>query len=822
MLQTIVHQGWRRLAQAALGLGMAAFLSACGGGGGSAGDPVFPGPGNGNGNTPATLTALSVAGNPTLSNSGTDSLSLTVTALAAGNTALIGVETPVTFAVDSGAVVTPAAKTTSTTDGKVTATVSLVDRTSREVNVKVSSGSISQTFKFNVVDSITGSKVADISLVADRTAMPNNGTQSVVITATTVDAKSAAAGGAPLTFEIDDPVTGRAVVAAENLATTTSTTTGQLRATVSLGSNRTNRTVKVNAISGTVTRSISFDVVDSAAVIPTASDLTISLNQATIGNGGSDVVQVTATAVDKDRNAVPGIDVTFSVDSSAVLVVGNGKTAADGTAKASVTIGADRSNRTVTVTAKSGTFTRQASFRVTGAKLQATLQQPSLKVGETGQIQYTLSDANGNPMVASAITINGPGASAPTTCAGATPNAQRITDGNGRYLYCYVAAGSGPTVVTADAGGASVTSTVQIDASLSEVPAGTNIASATFTAAPSVVRVNAVGSTDNRAELRLLFLTENNQPIPNVRVRVGLGANTSGTDGVISSGADKVITSDGSGVAVTSFVPGQRASSTDQVTVFACYGKTDSVESITSCPASRLLSVSLTVVEQPVSISIGTDNTIADGANGLTYIQRFTVLVVDSAGNPKADVQLTPVIDLPAYRKGFYVWNVAAEEWVPVITATCLNEDSSVKGFRNSTIESEDLNGNGRIDYPTAAPYESEDRNNSGQLDPRKSDVSISAVGSTRTDSNGLAVLRIEYPKSYGNWTEYSIKVSASAVVSPPAWFGRLATAQTTDLSSLSGSPKVTGVPVTAIKAEGQPPFVTSPYGTVASCTDRN
>lgn len=806
MLQTIVTLGWRRLAQAALGLGMTTLLSACGGGGGSAGDSVFPSPGNG-GTTPTTLTALSVAGNATLANNGTDTLTLTVTALASGNTALIGVATPIDFAVDNGAVITPSAKSTSVTDGKLTAVVSLSDKTSREISVKVSSGTISQTFKFNVVDSVTGSKVADISLVADKTALPNNGTQTVTITATTVDSKGAAAGGAPLSFEIVDAVTGRAVVAAEGLATATSTSTGQLKATVTLGSNHSNRTIKVNATSGTVTRSVNFDVVDSSAVIPVANDLTIALDKATVGNSGSDVVAVAVTAVDSSRNAVSGIDVTFSVDQSAVLVVGNGKTDANGLAKASVTIGADRSNRLVTVTAKSGTFTRQASFRVTGAKLQATLQPATLKVGETGQVQYTLSDVNGSPMVASAITVAGPGSSVATTCLGATAGAAVVTDGNGRYLYCYVAAGSGPTTITASSGGASLTSTVQIDAKLSDVPAGTTISSATFTVAPSVVNVNAVGSKDNSAELRLLFLTDKNAPVPNVRVRLGLGSNTSGTDGDISSGKDVVVTSDAGGVAVSSFVPGQRASATDQVMIYACYGKDDTVETIAACPASRLLSVSLTVVEQPVSISIGTNNLIGTGTNGLTYTQRFTVLVVDAAGKPKSDVQLTPVLDLPSYSKGVWIWDAVEKIWVQNITTSCLNEDSSPNGFRNGTIES-----SGGV---------SEDLNASGQLDPRKSDVSIAMVGTTKTDANGTAVMQIEYPQSYGSWTEFSIRVSASGVVSPPAWYGRLATATST-LATLVGNKATTGVPIDVVKAEGLPPFVNSPYGKVGSCTNPN
>ena len=248
----------------------------------------------------------------------------------------------------------------------------------------------------------------------------------------------------------------------------------------------------------------------------------------------------------------------------------------------------------------------------------------------------------------------------------------------------------------------------------------------------------------------------------------------------------------------------QRASPTEQVRVYSCFGKDDSIPTIALCSAANLRTVSLTVVEQPVSISIGTDNLVGTGSNGLTYIQQFTVLVVDAAGNPKADVQVSPVIDLPSYVKGFYTYDAVAKIWVQNVTASCINEDNSVgTGYRNGTIEA------------------GEDINSSGQLDPRKSDVSIGLVGSTKTDANGLALLRVEYPQSYGSWVEFSIRVSAPGVLSPPAWTGRLASEGST-LASLQGTARYTPVPISVLKSDATPPFVISPYGQVGSCTSPN
>lgn len=635
---------------------------------------------------------------------------------------------------------------------------------------------------------VVPSSLVDLALTADKSTVPNSGSETVTVTVMALTSGNAALIGSatPITMKVSDG----AVVSASGSAT--SAADGKLTATITLV-DRTSRTVEVTASSGSIEKKVSFDVVESNVVATKASDLSMSLSKSSVGNSGSESVEVAVVAVDSTRNALPGVTVKFTVDSNGVLVPINELTGADGVAKATVFIGADRSNRTMTVTATSGTLVRRASFRVTGAKLQATLQPATLKVAEPGTVEYTLTDVNANPMADVAVSVNGPG----------TASGSGTTDSRGKFIYAYTATGSGPTVINATAGGATSSSTVQIDAALAPVPASTVISSATFTASPVVVNVNAVGSRDNRAELRLLFLSENNVPIPNVRARIGLGANPAGTDGDISSGKDAVITSDANGLAITSFIAGQRASSTDQVKVYACFAKDDSVEQISACPAERLRTVSLTVVEQPVSISIGTNGLVSTGAKGGTYIQEFTVLVVDQSGAPKADVQLSPVLDLITYRKGFYTWSKANSQWEKTQTAECINEDNAATGYRNGTMES------------------GEDVNSNGQLDPRKSDAAISMVGSTRTDTNGLAVLRVEYPQSMGSWVEFSIRVSASGVVSPPAWTGRLAKVGDT-VSSLQGTARLLIVPLAVIKNEATPPFQLSPYGQSSSCTNAN
>ncbi|MDN3544078.1 hypothetical protein QWZ02_06420 [Kinneretia asaccharophila] len=633
-----------------------------------------------------------------------------------------------------------------------------------------------------------GVAVAALAVATNVATLPNDGTATATITVTALDAKNAAIKGATVSLSIAPDSSGVPGTISPGSGVTDEK--GELKATLGIGDNKTKRAITVTATSGGISKTATVTVVDSTTAPPVAADASVSLSKTSVQNTGTDFVEVTVAALDEARNTIANMPVKFRMeDPSNTAFVETPPTVTDakGQAKATVKIGNDRNNRVIAVVAEVGALTRKASFSVTGAKLSASPRQNTLTVGQPGSIEYSLVDAAGSAINDATITVSGP--------AGASGSGKTV---DGKYVYSYTAAGAGPTVIKATAaGGVSVDSVIQIGAAVSDVPAGTTIDSATFTASPVVVRVNQVGSTANRAELRLLFRTANNQPIPNVRVRLGLGSNASGTDGTISTTtpANDVIIADAQGVATSSFIPGQLSSPTGGVKIFACFGKTDAVEQIAACPADRLREVALTVVQEAVSVSIGTNGTLIVNPN--TYAQDFVALVVDAAGNPQRDVQLAAVIDLPTYQKGF--WTRPGNKWIPTFTAQCANEDNSLGGYRNNTIEAgEDANGN-------------------AQLDPRKSDVTVTFVGSSKTDANGQAVLRIEYAQSTGSWVEYSLRVSATTVVSPPAWWGRQVIS-----GALSGAAQYLEVPASAVSSEAKPPFQQSPYGQIASCSNPN
>ena len=653
---------------------------------------------------------------------------------------------------------------------------------------------------------------ADLVVVLSKTAMANSGSDSITATVTSVDANRAAVGGVPVSFTVN----ANAVVTP--VGTSTDAKTGVLTATVTQGNDVSVRPVTLSVTSGAITRSVRFNIVQSSSTTnPQASDLALTLSAANIDNSGSKTVAVTATAVDGGRNALPGIPVQLSVSdasNSAFIVVPSTQTSASGQVSGTVSIGQDRSNRTVTVVATSGTLTRTTAFQITGTRFSQASPVPSVvAAGAAGTVQYTLTDVNSNPMVGVSISVSLNGvASAPGS-----------TDLNGAYLFKYTAPNAPGTSMTlkASAGGVDSTLIVPIPGGgTTTVPIAAAPAGSGLNLSSNVVAVNTP-TTSNQVAVNAFFRDSGNAPIPNIRVLFGVsGDNQTGS---IGSGINAVL-SDASGTASTTYTSGAVSSPTNGVTIKACWKISDFVatDTVANCTAAggQLLTTTLTIVANPVSISIGTDNTISSGPSALTYVKKYVVLVVDSAGNPKSDVQITPSVDLGGYGKGYWAYNNALTRWQRMP-----DPDSVGLGLLTATCPNEDLNRNGVID---TLPLE--DGNGNNQLDPRKSDVAIGLVGSTKTDANGVAVLQVEYPKSLGSWVKFKITVTAAGVLSPPAYYPMGAPVVLPSLP-LSKLPSVEDylstyafLPVAAadLSSVVAPAFQISPYGQTASCSSPN
>jgi hypothetical protein len=167
----------------------------------------------------------------------------------------------------------------------------------------------------------------------------------------------------------------------------------------------------------------------------TASNLTLQLSTASIPNAGATTVTATATATTAAGQALAGIPVTFSVDNNATFTQASATTGSSGTSTAVVSIGADPSNRVITVKATSGTLTATALFAVTGAKLISTALPAIAAPGSTGNIvNFQLLDQNSNPMTGQPISVT----------AGSLGTTAGTTDVNGDYSYVKHADGGHP------------------------------------------------------------------------------------------------------------------------------------------------------------------------------------------------------------------------------------------------------------------------------------------------------------------------------------------------------------------------------------------
>lgn len=511
-----------------------------------------------------------------------------------------------------------------------------------------------------------------------------------------------------------------------------------------------------------------------------AADLALTLSAPILNNSGSEVIVATVTAVDKNRNTVAGIPVQLSVDKSATVLTSGSSTEANGTVTGQIGIGADSSNRSITVRAQSGSLVRTATLQVIGTRLTGTPLPAVLSPSAAGKIQFKLVNANAIPMAGVDITVTG--------ADGTQTDAK--TGLNGEYEYTYIAPSAGATInIRASAAGVEVTQSVLVQAgpgAIPNVPAG-SVRSASVRANPSVVTVNT-DSTSNRAEIRALFLGDANAPIKNIRVRFDLAGDLSSIGGTFSTNPDLVY-SDANGVATSSYIPGTRFSPTDKVTVRACWDYADFADG--TCP-NPTTTTTLTVISDALSVAIGTNQFIEDGSSGLTYVKRYVVQVNDSSGLAKQGVLVSPLLDLTYYRKG--EWIAGAKKWEkfeqPVL---CPNEDLNRNGvsevYSNGGVE----DANDSYNKPVGRPA----------LDPPKAVATVSFEGAASTNAVGQVVIRLEYPKSYGGWVDFNLIVAAAGV------------AGTEGRANYTGLLPVAAADVTSVDVE--PAFRLSPFGLESS-----
>lgn len=792
---------------------VAVMLAACGGGGGSPGTTTTGG--GGTGSTPGSIATSQVADiavytdKSSMSNSGTDKIIVTVVAVNANRNAVSGAT--VVVSSDKNSIFTPVGDAFTDASGVYTGALTIgADRTNRTITVTATVNGISKQATVQVAD-ISGpnpapAAVADFALLTDKTSIANTGTDTAVLTVVAVDVNRNVVAGAAVSV-----AAGQNAIFTPTSAGNLTNSSGIFTGTLSAGSDKTLRTIAITVTVNGIVKQTTLDVTLPASPIPVTpptttsttptgtvtvpvADMVLFMDKTTINNSGSDKAQLTVIALDVNRNVVSGATVAVTTDMNSVFIPSGGSTTnAQGTYTGNVSIGADKSNRTITISVTINGIVRRTSVQVIGSKLTVQAQPSTLAPGQAGTVSALLQDSSLNPIAGSTITLTGslPGVAGLTM----------VTDFSGQASRSFTApATTGTYTIGASGNGVTAADTQIQVVTAGVIPPATIPVGAvpSLSASPNVLAVNTVGSTANRSTLRFLFVDGAGNPVTNVRVRFDdLTTGLAAIGSSITSGT-QTLTTDNSGVVSAQYISGQNSSPTNGVKIRACYSATDPVPP-EPCGA-QFVDVSLTVAGTALAVSIGDDNVLSTGSG--TYIKRFAITVADSAGKAVANAPVDISLDLTHYGKSA-TWGRGTLSTVP----TSLTADATIPASGTASIfywcHNEDLNRNGVAD-PGENVDGSVDSNGQPTLQPRRSDMIISYNNPlvTTTDANGILVIKVEYSQRYGDWLAYRVRVTANVSGS----------------QGLAERPFVTDV-LQADVANGS--FLTPAYG-VNNCTTAN
>lgn len=491
----------------------------------------------------------------------------------------------------------------------------------------------------------------------------------------------------------------------------------------------------------------------TATVTAVVSDFILALDKTSINNAGSDNATLNVVALTAAGNVVPNAPVSVAVDNGGVYS-GVAATDAAGAATGRITTPGNKTNRSINVTVTIGSVVKVATLAVTGSLISVSPVPAVPSPGQSTSIDMRLTDSAGNGIASQNLTISGTAGFSGVVATNATGNASFVTSAPAvAGTYTVVVSGSGVSTQVAllviAPGGGGVPDAV-----------GT-ISSTSLNANPTSVNANLGGSTSQRARLTFKVEDASLSGIPNVRVKFSLRPPVLGSGEFITSG-NEIVYTNAAGEATADYVPGSRTSPTDGVKIRACYGANDAA--VNAC--ATFVDTSLTVGGQALNLSIFDNNTMSKGLGGIMYIKQFVVQVADSVGTPVADALISGSVDITHFGKGY--WGTPTYLVTGGIAPTIANTYTSTVGQLSATTTptdggarvwcvNEDLNRNGSINTT-----DGDDLDGDNVLEPRKSDIAVSFVGSNRTDSSGQVLMKIEYGQNLGTWLAYTLKVTTS------------------------------------------------------------
>lgn len=579
------------------------------------------------------------------------------------------------------------------------------------------------------------------------------------------------------------------------------------------------------------------DTTTTAVVTPASIEVFAASNE--LLSAGT---QVVITAVVKNANNVGMADqsVVFSVNNGATLQGAATTTDDDGVATATLSAGANKALRDVTVTVTSGAAVGRVVLPVTGTAMSLT-GSSSLKLAGAETYVARLVDSSGNGISGAAINVAsalGNGLSATTLS----------TDANGNAQFIYTANRAGVDTLTVSGAGTSAQQSINVSdidfvalspaantqvvvntsqtisvryrlanvgqsgqavqfsttrgslSSSSAITDGSGVASVTISSSSSgpasvVAQIAGVG----QVTLPLQFVATTPATLV---LQANPGSVLPNTSGTTNQSTLEAVVLDASGNAVAnrqvnftidsdSGNGGQIVPSVDttdangraqaQFIPGAQSTRTDGVQLRATVAGTSIAgTTAMTVNGEALFISIGFGNTISN-QDETTYSKTFSVYVTDSNGNAVGN-QVVSLSTIPVYYgRGYLGWSGTVWTTASGAYTACLNED------RN--------NLNGVLDS-------GEDTNQDGQLTP--GNPVVIAPGSVTTDSAGRSTFVLQYGEQYVPWL--TVNIIAKAVVGG-----------TESRSVLLHT--LTGLASDFSTETVSPAGVNSPFGLTQSCT---
>jgi hypothetical protein len=496
----------------------------------------------------------------------------------------------------------------------------------------------------------------------------------------------------------------------------------------------------------------------STAVV--AADFIFELDKQSLASGGNDKVLLTILAVDSNRNVVANVPVSVAIDgggvfsSSAVGTVTN----ATGQYSGNITIGGNRSNRTLNAKILVSGIEKIASIQVIGSQVSVTPVPATPAPGELVTINLDSVDSAGAPVPSVSISLSGSSGVSETT----------ITDLSGKRAITFKApAAPGSYSIVATGLGATTTKVIQVlSPTGGSFPVAVGVvSSASLSPQPSSISPNQAGATTNRAKLTARFLTSSNIGVENMRVRFEILPPALGSGEALSTAVSTVY-SDVAGLAESEYISGTRSSPTNGVRLRVCYKPSD-FSSLTDCPNS--VTTTLTVAGTPLGISISDDNKLEKGLGEIAYLKKFLIQVNDASGVAVKDAIVSVSVDITHYGKGGYPGIYPLGSIAPTI------QDPSLASGPNGAVQStttlpilstsasgtstnvwcinEDINRNGALDT-------GEDTNGDAIVTPRKAEVIVSYASGNTTNANGQMLVQVTYGQNVGSWLSYTLRAT--------------------------------------------------------------